>query len=251
MDALDLLVDFASLLSCSTTVATPIAPGSHHDTTIQTQKVPVTLQQSPLAAPAPLSYRHNDFRMESWMCPQHSTPTPAMLQNALLAHLTQSREGVLEERGLMVDYQLRWSDCSFLGSCPDQHIQTRPATIPEIPAHYSPSWVYPYTLESTVPTAREPWLPQQYPCSFYAVEETRQSMPHGEELYGGFCMNARCHYEDERLFYMDTGGRPEFADQLRAGEQVFRDYRDEKGFDPWMEVVINDDQMRVGQMQQY
>jgi hypothetical protein len=76
-------------------------------------------------------------------------------------------------------------------------------------------------------------------------------MPPGEKLYGGFCINTRCHCEDERLFYMDTGGRPEFADQLRAGEQVFRDYRDEKGFDPWMEVVINDEQMRVGQMHQY
>jgi hypothetical protein len=251
MDALDFLVDFASLLSYSTTATTPTAPGSDHDNIAQTQRVPVTLQQGPPAPLAPLQHLHNGFRTESWMRPQDSTLTPAMLQGALLANLDQSRESALEEINLMLDYQPRWSDCNFLRPYPDQHIQTRPATVRETPNHCVPSWENPYTLESTVPTAREPWAPQQYPHSFCAAEETRRVMPLGGELYGGFCMDPRCHCEEERLFYMDIGGRPEFVDQIRAEGHVFRDYRDERRFDPWMEVAMSDEHRRVGYMHWY
>jgi hypothetical protein len=216
MDALDPLVDFASLITWSTTAATPIAPDSDDDNIAQMQKIPDMLHQYPSAAPAPIQHLHDSVKTKGQMHHQHSTPTPAMLQGALLAHLVQAQEHTLKERDLMVDYRPRWLDCTLLEQCPDQQIPTHLDTSREPHNHYVTSWMDPYMLANTMPIAREPWAPQQYPRSFYVAEEIRQLMILGAEFYEVPCMNGRCHCEVERNLHSGTARRPDFLDQLRG-----------------------------------
>jgi hypothetical protein len=252
MDALDLLIDFASLLSCSTAATNTMSASSDRDNTAPLQKEPVILQGYPNDVPASIRHFHNDMKVEGGVRQQYSTPSPATLEEALLAHLTRGQKCNFEERNSLIDHQSQGPHRISFEQYKDQQLQRSPGSVSKRQDRDAPPWTTFCVLENTVPD-QESWVPQQCSHDFYVEEDTRRLVIPSKQLCDTPCPEPRCNCQviAPRWFHMSTERRPEPMDELRGAGQPLRGYRDGSRGDPQMEAVFSEDQVRFDQTQRY
>jgi hypothetical protein len=225
MDALDLLADFAGLLSCSASKPDPIdIKGNHEDIASSASKLSNTLHQDLQSAP---EQSRGVIKIEDWTYQPQNPPSTSASQGVLLNRAPPGYNYTWDRRGNLENCEPQWGD----GRHFDQDLTGKPGSIK---GHHE-------CFDSRY---------AQQTRAFHGAEE---SMPFALPDYRSFesrCINDGCDCQayGPRFTNRVNGYMPAPINVQRETEAMFRGSQMGRMYDPWM---ANEEQMRLSQAQHY
>jgi hypothetical protein len=248
MDALDLLADFAGLLSCSTSKPDPIdIKGNHKDIASSASKLSNTLHQDLQSAP---EQSRCVIKIEDWTYRPHNSPSTSASQGGLLNQASPGYNYTWDRRGNLENCELKGA----YGRHFDQYLTGQPGSIKGphecFDSRYAPPWTNMYAFESNVFIFKDTRPLHQQARAFHDAEE---SIPCALPDYRPFesrCINAGCDCQayGPRFTNGVHGYMPAPINVQRETEAMFRGSQMGRMYDPWM---ANEEQMRLSQAQHY
>jgi hypothetical protein len=247
MDALDLLVDFAGLVSCSAAKADPIDPKRQQENiTSSVPKLSHMLHETSQSMP---EQSLDVMPTGDWTAQPQNPPSTAVSQDAFLNQPPEISNYIWDKRGNLENFEPQWGD----GRHFDQLLTEQPGRIQEsheyLDSRCAPPWTTMYAFENDVPVFRDTRPPYQHTRTFHGAEESMSFAPPGYRPFESRCINDGCDCQayGPRFANAVDGYMQNPIDVYRDAGAAFRNSQVGKTYDPWMAVTMNEEQLSQAQ----
>jgi hypothetical protein len=250
MDALDLLADFAGLVSCSSAKVNPIdAKIKYENIASSVPKLSATQHESLQSAPEQLL---GVVPNGNWTAQPQNPQSTTVSQQAFLNQPSEVYNCIWNGRGDLENCEPHWND----GRHFDQYMTEQPGIKGPhecFDYRYAPPWTSMYAFESNVPALKDSRPPHQYARGLHGTYGPVPLALPDYRPFGSRCINDGCDCQAYDLRFTNTvnGYMSTPMDEQRNEGAVFRNNQVEKTYDPWMAMTMNEEQLRFSQGQHH
>jgi hypothetical protein len=251
MDALDLLVDFAGLLSCSAAKADPIdSKRQQENITPSAPKVSHTLHET--SQPMPEQYL-GVMPTVNWTARPQNPPSIVVSQDAFSNQPPEIYNYIWDKRGNLENCEPQWGD----GRHFDQFLTEQPGRIQGSHEYFDsrcvPPWTSTYAFKNNVPIFKDTRPPYQHARTFHGAEESMSFASPGYRPFESRCTNDGCDCQAYGSRFANAVNEyvQSPMDEHHDTGAAFRNSQVWRTYDPRMAVTINEEQLKLSQAQRY
>jgi hypothetical protein len=250
MDALDLLVDFSGLLSCSALKPDPIDAKSNHKNITSGPRISTTLHTD--LQPTPEQSR-GVIATENWTSRPQNPPYAAVSHGSLQAQSPRDYNCNWDRQSMFGDCHSIWSNVRHFQQSSNGQFGNIGETHGCFYCGYAPTWTTPYTFESNAPIVNDTRMPYQHTHVIHDAGEAKSFAFPDYRLSESSCRNEGCNCQayGPRFTNAVNGYMLNSMDVQRDTGATFCDNQLGRIYDPWTAIATNEEQWRLSQAQQY